>query len=387
MRVGLVIERFDPRRGGAELSTVQFATQLAERGHQIHVVARRFGEVVHRLPIIAHLVSGGRTRVGFAEAAEAELRSLSLDLVHDMGSGWYCDVFQPHGGSPVAVSRQKLLLLPRWMRPIKRAFNRLTPRYREFQTLLNRQCADDGRILVALSQMTAEHFQQFHGVKPERIRLIYNGVDTRRFSPAHRADHRRAVRRQLGVGERTVVLLIVAHNFALKGVPTLLRAMGRLTARRAPVHLVVVGGKRTRRWTRRAERLGAAGAVTFTGPVEDTVPWYAAADVYVHPAFYDNCSLVVLEALASGLPVVTSRLNGAGELLTEGVEGYIVSDPADADELLDRLEPLWDPDVRQRMGQSARQLALNHTSAQKVDQILAVYQEVSRARRQKTHAA
>jgi len=85
---------------------------------------------------------------------------------------------------------------------------------------------------------------------------------------------------------------------------------------------------------------------------------------------------VVLEALASGLPVVTSRFNGAAELLTEGEQGYVISDPADIDELLNRLGTLMAPDLRRRMGQAARELALKHTFDRNVDAVVEVYEEV-----------
>jgi UDP-glucose:(heptosyl)LPS alpha-1,3-glucosyltransferase len=301
-------------------------------------------------------------------------------VIHDTGAGWHCHVFQPHGGSHRALIEHNLMVLPRWMRPLKRAVSRWLPRYRRFEALMARQYVNDGRILLALSRQTLADFEQIHGVPRKQIRLGYNGVDPVRFSPEHRARYRQAVRCWLGVEESTLVLLIVAHNFQLKGVPTLLKAMGRLTAQRRPVHLMVVGGKRLGRYERAAARLGAASTVTFTGTVHDTVPFYAAADVYVHPTFHDSCSLVVLEALAGGLPVITSRLNGAAELLTEGVEGHVMPDPADVDGLLARLEPLFDPAVRQRMGRAARRLALKHTLDQNVHQVLAVYEEVVRSR-------
>ncbi len=380
MRVGLVVEQFDPLRGGKEQWSVQFASQLIARGYEVHVVASRFGDQVQGMPIARHPLAGVRSPIDFAEAAERKLRSLSLDVVHDTGAGWYCDVFQPHGGSRRALTEHNLLVLPRWMRPLKSAVNRWLPRYRRFDALMARQYVNDGRILLALSRQTLADFQQIHGVPREQIRLGYNGVDPVRFSPEHRGQYREAVRRWLGVEDETIVLLIVAHNFPLKGVPTLLRAMGRLTARRRPVHLAVVGGKRLRRYERAAARLGAGGAVTFTGTVRDTVPFYAAADVYVHPTFHDSCSLVVLEALASGLPVITSRLNGAAELLTEGVEGYVVPDPASVDDLLARLELLFDASARNRMGEAARRLALQHTLQRNVNEVLAVYEEVVRNR-------
>jgi len=378
MRIGLVIDQFDPRRGGVEQWTWQFAAELLARDHEVHVVSRRFGSRMLKMPIIAHQLVDVRSRIGFAEAAERTLRSLRPDVIHDTGAGWYCNVFQPHGGSRLAAARQNLLLLPRWTRCLKRAANRLLPRYREFDALAARQYVDDGRIVLALSRRVAADFQRLHAVPPEQIRLIYNGVDTQRFSTTHRALYREEVRRRLGVPSGGLLLLLVAHNFRLKGLPTLLRAMSRWSW--GPGRLVVVGGKRPGRYARVARQLGVEASVTFVGSVDNTVPFYAAADVYVQPTFYDPCSLAALEALASGLPVVTSRFNGAGELLSEGVEGYVLADPADPDELLERLETLQDASLRQRMGRAARALALEHTLKHNVDEVLDVYEEVARTR-------
>jgi len=380
MRIGLVIDQFDPRRGGAEQWTWQFAAELLARDHEVHVVSRRFGGRMLEMPIIAHQLVDVRSRIGFAEAAERTLRSFGPEVIHDTGAGWYCNVFQPHGGSRLAAARQNLLLLPQWTRCLKRAASRLLPRYRQFDALAARQYVDDGRIVLALSRRVAADFQRFHAVPPERIRLIYNGVDTQRFSPAHRARYREEVRRRLGIPKGGLLFLLVAHNFRLKGLPTLLRAMSRWSWRWGPVHLAVVGGKRPGRYVRMARRLGVEASVSFVGSVEDTVPFYAAADVYVQPTFYDPCSLAMLEALASGLPVVTSRFNGAGELLTEDVEGHVLADPADVDALLGRLETLQDASLRDRMGRAARELAIEHTLQHNVDEMLEVYEEVARTR-------
>jgi UDP-glucose:(heptosyl)LPS alpha-1,3-glucosyltransferase len=102
--------------------------------------------------------------------------------------------------------------------------------------------------------------------------------------------------------------------------------------------------------------------------------------VYVQPTFYDPCSLVALEALASGLPLVTSRYNGVSELMTDAAEGYVLHDPADVDELESRLESLMAEELRERMSQAARRLALRHTFDRNVDEILAVYAQFDRRR-------
>jgi UDP-glucose:(heptosyl)LPS alpha-1,3-glucosyltransferase len=381
LRIGLVIQRFDPRLGGAEQWTWQFAGQLLKLGHEVHSVAERFGDEVSKLGIVCHLVPRATSRSGFAEAAAGLLRDLRLDVVHDMGAGHACHVFQPHGGSRTASFEQNLLLLPSWLRPLKRRLARLLSRYREFDRLAAKQYARDGRLVIALSRMVAADMQRFHGVPPDQMRIVYNGVDLQRFSPAYRDQYRNAVRARLGVADK-LLLLIVAHNFELKGVPTLLRATARLAAEGRAVHLAVAGGKRTARYERMARSLGAASAVTFLGGVSDPAPYYAAADVYVQPTFYDPCSLVVLEALASGLPVVTSRFNGAGELLTEGVQGSLLDDPADDAELVAKLLPYFDSAERDRQGTAARRLAENHSLERNCRELIRVYSEIAARKKQ-----
>jgi UDP-glucose:(heptosyl)LPS alpha-1,3-glucosyltransferase len=375
MKIGLAIECLDARRGGAEQWTSQYAAWLARAGHEVHVVASRFGE----LPaggIVPHRVPAPETRIDFAVAAERALDALDLDVTHDMGAGWHCHVFQPHGGSRTAAFEQNLLLLPRWLRPIKRSVSQRLPRYREFQRLLMGQYMAEDRIFIALSRRVAHDFERFHGVRPGRIRIVYNGVDTERFSPDHRTRYRQPVRDELGVGDGETLLLIVAHNFRLKGVPTLIAAVERLRRRGRPVKLAVVGGKR-----RQSAGHGRGRSVMFVGPAAETVPYYAAADVYVQPTFYDPCSLVVLEAWASGLPVITSRFNGAGELMTPGSEGALVDDPANVDEFCAAVEPFLDPAVRAVSAAAARALALRHSLDRNCRELLAVYEEVAALRR------
>lgn len=376
MRIGLVLDRFDPRLGGVEQWTWQFAGGLLEAGHEVHVVAGKFGPAQLNMGIVPHRMETCRSRLQRAQEAEKVLRTLRLDVIHDMGLGWYCDVFQPHGGSRMAAFEQNLLLSPAWMRPWKRYITRLLPRYRDFQTLLDRQYAPDGRLVLALSQMVQRHMKQHHRIRPDQIRLVYNGVDTDRFSPRHRRRYRSQVRRGLGLKDE-VLFLLVAHNFRLKGVPTMLRSIARMAAAGHDVHLAVVGGKRLRPWQRMVGRLKADDRVTFVGPVVDPVPYYAASDVYVHPTFYDPCSLVLLEALASGLPVVTSRFNGAAELMTAGRHGFILDDPSDSVVLTAMLEQLLDERTRKLMGGAARHLALQHTFQQNVNEVLAVYEEIA----------
>lgn len=373
MRIGLVLDRYDPRRGGVEQWTSQYCDYLLRRGDEVHVVAAEFAD--ERPPAIAtHRVPSQQTRLRWAAAVEKRLRELQFDIVHDMGAGWYCDILQPHGGCRAAWFEQSLKMLPHWQRPLKRLAAKHLPRYREFAELSARQAAGN-HLVLALSQMTRRDLARRDGVSLERMRLVYNGVDINRFSPSSRDRFRIETRERLGV-QHQAVFLIVAHNLKLKGLPTLLKALRRVTEINQDVHLVVAGSRSTRRFQAEARRLGLQECVTFVGPVADPVPYYSAADVYVQPSRYDCCSLVVLEALASGLPVITTSYNGAGELLSAGQDGFVIDDPFDDVSLAASMSHLLDADARSMMGRNARLLAEQHSFEKNAREIRDLYDEI-----------
>ena len=235
--------------------------------------------------------------------------------------------------------------------------------------------------------MVSRDFQLHYGANESQIRVVYNGVDLRRFTPEGRTRYREATRDYLGVADHEVLLLIVAHNFALKGVPTAIRAVNRLRSDGCPVRLAVVGGKSITAARSLASSLGGNDGITFLGSIPDPRPYYAAADIYVQPTFYDPCSLVALEALACGLPVVTSRFNGAGELISPGVQGEILFDPADDLTLAECLQPMLDGNRRQMMGRAARRLAEEHSLERNLHEMLSIYHEIPSRRFQSRAAA
>jgi UDP-glucose:(heptosyl)LPS alpha-1,3-glucosyltransferase len=206
--------------------------------------------------------------------------------------------------------------------------------------------------------MVAEHFQQRHGFPPERIHVIYNGVDTTRFSPEACGPLRRPTRAALGASDEAALVLMVASNFYLKGLPTALHAMARLVAAGTDARLVIAGRGDPAQFSRTIERLGLGGRVTFLGNVDDTLPYYAAADAVVLPTYHDPCSLTVLEAWACGIPAITTRWNGASELMRNGCEGYTLERPDEDEQLAVCLGQVLDPRQRPMMARAARALAL-----------------------------
>lgn len=378
MKLALVIEHYDAKGGGAERWTDQHARRLIEQGIDVHLVARSF----HGAPEAAHCHavshrSTRRRRLAFAAEAERLLDRLGADVVVDMGAGWSGDVFLPHHGTRAGGWLQNELLVPTLARPVDRAIRRWSGRYREFAALERRQFEfHPGKRFVALSRRIANDFVRFYGVPTEAIDLIPNGVDAARFTPPT-TGQRDSARLALGICSETV-FLIIAHNFRLKGVPALIRAFARLDRQRGPFRLLVAGKEWSRPYQWLARRLGCAQAVHFLGNQPDPLPLYHAADVYVQPTLYDPCSLVVLEALACGLPVITSEQNGASELLSHAA-GSVLADPTDVATLAERMNEFCDAARRETAGRAARLIAEQNTLARNTERLLDLYRGHRRA--------
>jgi len=374
MKVALVLERFDWRKGGLESWTWQFAQQLRSKGFEVNVVAFEFHPSAQDEGVVIHQLEMPRSRLARAEALEKYLRNLNPDVIHDMGVGWYADIFHPHGGSTLATRQHNLMRIPRWRR-----FTFLRPRrHREMQEIEQRQHARPDSVTVAVSNMVKRHFQELHHLPERKLRVIYNGVDLEKYSPGHRTQYRDVVRAQLGL-RNEVLYFLLAHNLRLKNASTLIRSMGLLAAKNKPVHLVIAGNDRTDSYVQLAIKSGAASRVTFLGLV-DPVKYYAAADVCVLPTWYDPCSLFTLEAWAAGCPVITTRCNGASELMIDGIHGYALDDPADHVQLASKMDALIDDPLRAKMSDAARKLALEHSFARQASEFIALYEEIRNAK-------
>ncbi len=370
MRIALVIDHFNARRGGASQWTGRFAAWLASRGHEVSVLSRSFGEVERELAVRRYLVPAGKSRFAFGRHVNEMLREIHADISHDMGAAWGCDIFHPHEGAVRACWDGAVAALGGWRRTVKRTMLRFAPRYRQIQRLLPKQYGECQR-LIAVSQRVARDLEA-EGVSSERIATIYNGVDLEQFSPALREPVRPAARRMLGIAECELCLLAVAHHFRLKGIPRLVKAFEALRKLGLPVRLLVCGGPRTSDGLPRFE-----GGVVYTGPLESSSACYAAADMVAHPTHYDACSLVTLEALAAGLPVVTTDSNGAAELMCSGANGVVAPGNISSEELAQTILPLVsDPALRLRLGADGRRLALEHSQEQNFREVFSLYESL-----------
>ncbi len=382
MKVAIVIESIDTRRGGAETSTVQFVHRLAERGCEVHVFTT--SEVPTSPAMTVHPVRvprparNARTSI-FLRRAPVEIRRHHYDIVHSMLPLPGCDVYQPRGGT-AAESIERNLALLRWrpLRQAKRIGNRFNVKRRsqlEEEQIVFAQYPRT--IIAALSEYVCDQLRRHYHVDESRIRLVYNAVEVPDVSREQREADRRAIRGQFAIAEDELVLLIVAHNFRLKGVGRAVEAVARL-ARRHALHpkVLVVGRGHPPRHIRLAQRLGVADQFVFVGPSDRVGAFYHAADVLIHPTYYDPCSRVVLEALVSGLPPVTTRYNGAAEVIQDGTHGYVIDSPESVEDLTESIRRLADPDHRTACGREGKKLKEPLSMDRHVEEMLGVYREI-----------
>jgi UDP-glucose:(heptosyl)LPS alpha-1,3-glucosyltransferase len=168
--------------------------------------------------------------------------------------------------------------------------------------------------------------------------VIYNGVDTAVFHPGLADEFRLKTRAEAGIPADAPVLLFVGSGFERKGVPQLLRATAQM--QNIEAHIVIVGADRKLKAMQTlANKLDLSQRIHFTGPLKDVRSWYGAADGFVLPTLYDPCPNAALEALACGLPMVTSTTCGAQEWIQTGVNGWVV-DAINQPELARRLDDL-----------------------------------------------
>lgn len=228
--------------------------------------------------------------------------------------------------------------------------------------------------LAAVSSRTANDLRSLFG-RGEGVSVIYHGVETTRFSPERRSTGRAASRKSLGVADDSIAILLIGNDWGKKGLTTLIAARAQLRDER--LKIMVVGSDSAGDADPNVKRANAAGWLTVH-PVRDDVEfYYAAADVYASPSLEDAFALPVLEAMACGLPVVTSSAAGVSEIIHHGEDGFVLENPRDAKQLSGYIAQLsGDAALREKIGQAAARTAANYTWDRNAEQLRALIEQV-----------
>lgn len=388
MKVAIVQQHVDVKRGGAETSTVEVARHLARLGLDLTIICR--GDTPHSfvdenvtyLPI----VTNARTRAGqtyqFVRGVHRLCRPEAFDIVHAVTPCLTARVYQPRGGTyPETIARTLALTRSPVVRSIKRLGRRFNVAQRFLCRLERKLLRDDRRrvFVAAVSDYVRRQVETGFEFPAERVRVVFNGVDIEPLTAEERTRQRTSLRAELSLNEETPLVLFAAHNFKLKGLADLIRATA--AAEPEPRWCVAVAGRdQPGRYEALARRLCVADRVRFVGTKTPTRAWYAAADVLAHPTWYDPCSRVVLEALSVGLPVVTTRYNGAAEIMEPGRHGEVLDEPGRPAELAAALTRALQPAVRAACQADAPRLWEQLSMARHARELASFYRDILASR-------
>ncbi|MEW6660587.1 MAG: glycosyltransferase family 4 protein [Thermodesulfobacteriota bacterium] len=378
MKIALLRQRVSAP-GGAEATLINLARGLAGAGQEVTVYGTDKEEEAQRLlgPGVNYAavpVRGGKTvRVlTYALKVRQLLRRNPGQVVFSLERVLSPQVYRAGDGCHLEYLRRR--------GPYLSPFARLAQKLSFFHGVvlgLEKRLFTDPRLLrvIANSRQVQREIIEHYSLAPEKIRVIYNGLDHRQFRPLEEAEAA-ALRARLGLAESARVVLFVGSGFARKGLAYLLEAFAAL---HKPDHqLWVVGKGPVARYQRLAAGLGLGSQVKFWGPQADTAPFYQVAGVLALPTIYDPCSNVVLEALGCGCPVVTTGANGAGEFISPGANGAVLGQPGDTASLRLALEEYLDRGRDPRVRRAARE-AVAHLSWEKtVAQTLEVLADACR---------
>ena len=384
-KIAFAMEKFSRYAGGAESYAVSLAITLIKNGWEVHLFGEEWdGEPeeahFHKIYIPKFLPAWIKLLL-FAWKHMKMVRQQRYDVVVGFGNTIYMNVYQSHGGVHQLSTARKVYAEKNALRRImKRVIIQLSIKYwtRAWIEATPFRLKPRPRI-IAIADMIKKDMQSFFNAKANEIEIIYNGVDTERYNASLQKKIRRELRAQWGVRDNDIVFLFVSYDLKKKGIEPLIEAAAELKrTKNDNFKIIVVGGSPYGSLKILIKRFRLENNVIFAGRVKSIDDYYANSDVFVLPTYYDACSLVVIESMASGVPSITTMFNGASGIITDGKDGYVISHPPAPSDLADKMQLLMNNKKRQEMSEEAAitgqkySLERNHKEMMKVFNDIAI---------------
>ena len=284
---------------------------------------------------------------GFAKAVQKHFPEFDLVQSHERIPG--CSIFRAGDG----VHKRWLQHRSRIMTPLqaRRVHNDRFHRY-----LMNAEKAmfehPDLKAVICISEMVRQDILQEFDISPDKLHVIYNCVNLERFNPSLKPVFRTQIRHQYDISEDASLLLFVGSGFERKGLASAIKAIARTNS-----HLIIVGqDKKLNEYRQLAEKTKCAERVHFAGVQEYPEHFYAAADGFILPTLYEPFGNVILEAMASGIGVITTPTCGGADIVSEHKNGYI-ADALDLDSLTKAVKMFENSEHASTLGKNARTTA------------------------------
>jgi len=358
--------------GGAERFVNRVMHALMKQGVEVSVLTRQWqGESQFGVQILTPFYVGRWWRDwAFAKSVCRNLKSQSGVIVQSHERLSCCDIYRAGDGIHREWLKQRARISSAWMNRL----TQLSPYHYYVKSAEARMFYSSRlKIVVCNSPMVQAELATYFDLPKAKVRVIRNGVNNELFHPKLRKMHRHTIFKQYELPNDALLILILGSGFERKGVSVMLNALAKTAEN---TYLMVVGKTRQpQKFVDQAEKLGIADRVRFTGAQTDPLPFYGAADIFALPALYDPAPNVILEAMATGLPVITSDKTGNWDLVTQNEAGFCC-DALDVESITQFIEKLQDDELRAVMSGNARQAILPWTESRMADEYQMLYDEI-----------
>jgi UDP-glucose:(heptosyl)LPS alpha-1,3-glucosyltransferase len=321
--------------------------------------------------------------LSFAIRATKEIEKGNYDLTLGVGNTLRADILQPHGGVHWAWFWRSLRAYDDPILWTIKFLGRIFSLKQWVSGWIEDAPYRKQKLpkIIAISDMVKQDMMHWYKIPEDQIVVIYNGVDLKRFHPRNR-QYRQEIRKQHHLGDEFLILF-VSNNFRMKGLGWLFRAVAQIKKEgHPPLKLLILGRDRQDPYLGLAKKTGISHEVVFAGFTDHPEKYYGAADLLVHPSFYDACSLTVLEALATGLPVITTEYNGAGDIITNGREGFVIKDFRNFGKLVDNISHFFDEEKWKEASDAARKLAENYSLERNYEEMVRLFEVMMKSIRE-----
>ncbi|MCK4307756.1 glycosyltransferase family 4 protein [candidate division WOR-3 bacterium] len=359
------------KNDGQGIVNYKLTRYLAKKGHEVHLYTNRVEDdlrliknvVIHYVPVFRESPNLPKSVIFFIFATLKLIRK-HYDVIHINGAT--CLV--PHSINTCHFCHAGWQAVG-----IEKGF------YYKFHTLINIWMEKiiykkyKNTRIIALSEKIKNELTNIIGIDEKRIEVLYNGVDIEEFNTTKK---RKSLRKSLGIEDDDFVILFLGDlRTKRKGTQYLVEAFKKINL--PGIKLLLVGGSSGTHFEKVIETQNMQNSVFTLGFVKDTVSLYTSADVFVFPTLYEACSLTVFEAMASGLPVITSRQAGSSEIIEDKKDGLILKNPRDSEEIKEKIELLYnDRFLRSEIGKNAREKVKNYTWDKMNQKIEKIYKGV-----------
>jgi UDP-glucose:(heptosyl)LPS alpha-1,3-glucosyltransferase len=368
-KIAVVIPKYGSV-GGAE----QFVSELTERlsvhkEYEFHVFANRWQTssasiIFHKVPIISF--PKFLTTISFAYFVRRKLAAGNFTLVHSHERIFAADIFTLHG-------------VPHrfWIHQVRRKKMSL---YDLATAWVEKKLVREGKCkkFIAVSNLTRDIFLQEYNIDPQRVTVIHPGVDLNDYATADKRSTRADIRTEYGFSSGEPIILFASMNFEIKGLDAIMLSLAKLKAKQHSFKLLVAGKGNVRKYTQMAREADIADDVVFTGMLskEKLIRLYLASDMYIMLSKFDTFGMVVLEAMAAGLPVIISSHVGAKDIVQEGENGFIITDTSDADCIASKIGLLLNENIRRPLAEAAYHTAAQNTWEDVTKKYAAIYENL-----------